>query len=103
MLVALLHLVYLRLCLPFRMRIELAAEMVASLCDLAVFCCGIALIAKASWSEGERRAMGAAMLILQATGFLVFISVRVILACRTLLLTAAPLVASLARRRRGRR
>lgn len=101
MLVALLHLVYLRLCLPFRLRIELAAEMVASLCDLGVFCCGIALIAKAQWSDGERQAMGLAMLALQATGFLVFISVRLGLALRTLLLTAAPLLKGLTRRGRG--
>lgn len=67
-LVALLHLAYLRLCLPFRMRVELAAEMVASVCDLAVFACGIALIAKPTWTEGERSSMGAAMLILQVRG-----------------------------------
>ena len=101
-LVALLHLLYLRLCLPFRMRVELAAEMVASLCDLGVFICGIILIAKQRWSEGERAAMGAAMLAMQASGFLIFISVRVLLAGRTLVLTAAPLAGGLFKRRAPR-
>jgi cation transport ATPase len=98
-LIALLHLVYLRLCLPFRMRVELAAEMVASLCDLAVFACGIVLIAKKEWSPAQRRSMGLAMLAIQATGFLVFIGVRLALALRTLALTAAPLLGGVLRRR----
>lgn len=97
-LVALLHLVYLRLCLPFRMRIELAAEMVASCCDLGVFVCGIILITKTSWTAAERRSMGLAMLVMQATGFLIFISVRVLLAGRTILLTVAPMLRGLVRR-----
>lgn len=97
MLIALLHLLYLRLCLPFRLRVELAAEMVASLCDLAVFACGIALIAKKEWSPEQRRSMGLAMLAIQATGFLVFIGVRLGLALRTLALTAAPLLGGLRR------
>lgn len=101
-LVALLHLVYLRLCLPFRMRIELAAEMVASLCDLAVFMCGIILITKPTWTPEERNTMGLAMLIIQATGFLIFITVRLVLAGRTLLLTVGPFAAGLLRGRRRR-
>ena len=64
-LVALAHLLYLRICLPFRMRIELAAEMVASLCDLAVFVCGIILIAKPAWTADQRQNMGIAMLVIQ--------------------------------------
>ncbi len=65
MLIALAHLLYLRICLPFRMRIELAAEMVASLCDLAVFVCGIVLIAKPAMSAAQRQSMGIAMLVIQ--------------------------------------
>lgn len=175
--VSLLHLVYLRLCLPFRMRIELAAggcrfllehvchccssactlclsqaslfwsfqckdeahasstpsrfqaprtllgrsppphhpltpapapcpfpcpEMVASLCDLGVFICGIVLIARPTWTAGERRSMGMAMLALQAAGFLTFMVTRILLAARTLVLTLRPLLAGVLRQR-GRR
>lgn len=71
--------------------------MVASLCDLGVFICGIILIAKPSWTEGERHSMGLAMLALQACGFLVFMATRLGLAARTLLLTAAPLLSGLRR------
>jgi hypothetical protein len=39
--------------------------MVASLCDLAVFVCGIVLIAKPNWTTGERANMGIAMLVIQ--------------------------------------
>lgn len=67
-LVALVHLAYLRLCLPFRLRIELAAEMVASLCDLGVFICGIILITKPAWTASQRRSMGMAMLFMQVGG-----------------------------------
>ncbi len=88
--VALMHIVYLRLCHPYRLRIELAAEMVASTCDLAIFACGIALIAKTDWSESEKESMGIAMLALQAVGFLIFISVRVGLALRTTGKTVGP-------------
>jgi hypothetical protein len=88
--VALMHVVYLRLCHPYRLRIELAAEMVASTCDLAIFACGIALIAKPQWSASERHNMGLAMLVLQAVGFLIFITVRVGLALRTLGKTVGP-------------
>ena len=167
MFVALLHLVYLKLCMPFRNRLELGAgarscdgdttcmnarprqpqrrlpspthpqpltpspspppphpltpspspppphlarpaELLASACDLGVFVCGIVLIAKQQWTNGERHNMGIAMLALQATGFLVFITIRLLLAGRTLALTLAPLCvgvlpASLRRRvsRRG--
>lgn len=73
--------------------------MVASVCDLAVFVCGIALIARPRWSPGERRAMGVAMLALQATGFLIFMITRLLLAARTIVLTARPLLAGLLRRR----
>ncbi|KAG7675211.1 hypothetical protein Ndes2526B_g08074 [Nannochloris sp. 'desiccata'] len=93
--VALMHVVYLRLCHPYRLRIELAAEMVASTCDLAIFACGIALIAKPQWSPSERHTMGVAMLALQAVGFLIFISVRVGLAFRTLGKTVGPAVKDL--------
>lgn len=86
-LVGILHLIYLRICTPYRLRIELAAEMLASLCDVAVFACGIVLVTKKEWSKAEQQSMGVAMLILQAIGFLVFISVRISLALRTMLLT----------------
>jgi hypothetical protein len=90
--VALMHVIYLRLCHPYRLRIELAAEMVASVCDLAIFACGIALIAKPDWSSSERHTMGIAMLALQAVGFLIFITVRVGLALRTMGKTVGPAV-----------
>lgn len=61
--------------------------MIASLCDVAVFACGIALIAKKQWSETERKHIGIAMLALQAIGFLIFISVRISIAVRTMLIT----------------
>ena len=93
--VALMHVVYLRLCHPYRLRIELAAEIIASVCDLAIFACGIALIAKPQWSPSERESMGIAMLALQAVGFLIFISVRVGLALRTLGKTVGPAVKDL--------
>ena len=76
---------------PARAVAAAAAELVASLCDLGVFICGIILIAKPHWSSSERETMGLAMLSLQAIGFLVFISVRVLLAGRTIVLTTAPL------------
>ncbi len=84
---SLLHIIYLRYFVPYRLRIELAAEILASLCDLAVFICGIILIAKDVWTTSEGTNMGIAMLVLQAVGFLVFISVRVGLALRTFSLT----------------
>ena len=99
LLVALLHILYLRLCSPYRLRVELAAEMVASACDLAIFVCGIALIAKQDWSTSEKHTMGVAMLSLQAIGFLVFISVRVALAMRTLGKTVGPAIKELLPRR----
>lgn len=88
--IAALHVIYLRLCTPYRLHVELAAEIVASTCDLAVFVCGIVLIAKPHWTEQERHSMGIAMLTLQAVGFLVFISIRVLLALRTFGLTLGP-------------
>lgn len=91
------HLLYLRLCLPYRLRVELAAEMVASACDLGVFSCGIALVAKREWSEAQRERMGLAMLVLQAVGFLTFISVRLALALRTVWITLAPMASGLCR------
>ena len=94
-LVALMHVVYLRLCTPYRLRVELAAEIIASVCDLATFGCGVALIAKSDWSSEESEAMGVAMLVLQAVGFLIFISVRVMLALRTLFITVGPAVKEL--------
>lgn len=87
MLISLLHIFYLRYFVPYRLRLELAAEIVASICDLAVFICGIVLIAKDVWTTSEGTNMGIAMLVLQATGFFVFITVRVGLALRTMSLT----------------
>ncbi|EFN57364.1 hypothetical protein CHLNCDRAFT_142743 [Chlorella variabilis] len=81
---------------------QLAAEMVASLCDLAVFVCGIILIAKPAWTADQRQNMGIAMLVIQAAGFLIFISVRLLLAMRTLVLTALPLLGGMFRGRRRR-
>jgi hypothetical protein len=81
------HIAYLRFFVPYRLRIELAAEIVASTCDFAVFVCGIILISVNDWSTETGKRMGLAMLILQAIGFLVFITVRVSLAIRTSLLT----------------
>lgn len=100
-LVAAMHVVYLRLCTPYRLRVELAAEMVASTCDLAIFACGVALIAKREWSPSERHNMGIAMLALQAVGFLIFITVRVALGLRTLAKTVGPAVKSLLPQRRS--
>jgi len=93
-LVALLHILYLRICVPYRLRVELAAEIIAALCDMGVFICGIILVAKKDWSETERNNMGIAMLVLQAVGFLIFITVRVSLAIRTSAMTIAPSVQS---------
>jgi hypothetical protein len=90
LLVALLHVVYLRVCVPYRLRIELGAEIVAAVCDFAVFVCGIILIAKKDWSASERNSMGIAMIALQAVGFLVFITIRVGLALRTASITILP-------------
>ena len=90
LLVALLHVVYLRVCVPYRLRIELGAEIVAAVCDFAVFVCGIILIAKQDWSSSERNSMGIAMIALQAVGFLVFITIRVGLALRTASITIMP-------------
>lgn len=94
-LIALMHVLYLRLCTPYRLRVELAAEMVASVCDMAVFACGVALIAKKQWSSQQRHSMGVAMLALQAVGFLIFITVRLALAMRTLWKTVGPAVADM--------
>lgn len=94
LLVALLHMIYLRVCVPYRLRVELAAEVVAAVCDFAVFVCGMVLITKEDWTEGERNSMGIAMIALQAIGFLVFITVRVCLALRTAALTVMPAVKS---------
>lgn len=91
-LIAAMHVIYLRLVTPYRLRVELAAEIVASVCDLAVFACGIALIVKPQWTPEEERSMGTAMLVLQAIGFLVFISVRLALAGRTFWLTITPML-----------
>ncbi|MEO2193520.1 MAG: hypothetical protein ABGY24_13820 [bacterium] len=85
--VSLVHIVYLRMFVPYRLRVELAAEIVASTCDFGVFICGIILIAVNSWTTSMGTSMGIAMLVLQAAGFLVFVCVRVGLAVRTLLLT----------------
>ena len=85
--VSFVHIAYLRLFVPYRLRIELAAEIIASTCDFAVFICGIVLIAVTDWTTSMGTSMGIAMLVLQAVGFLVFISVRVALAIRTSLLT----------------
>ena len=85
--VSAVHIAYLRLFVPYRLRIELAAEIVASTCDFAVFICGIILIAVNNWTTSMGTSMGIAMLVLQAVGFLVFISVRVGLAIRTSFLT----------------
>lgn len=74
-------------------------EMVASLCDMGVFVCGIVLIARPTWTADERRTMGVAMLALQATGFLTFMVTRILLAARTLVLTLRPLLAGVFRRR----
>lgn len=82
-LVSLLHIAYLRICVPYRLRIELMAEIVAAVMDLAVFVCGIILVAVPTWSAAARDRMGLAMIILQAVGFLVFITVRLALALRT--------------------
>jgi hypothetical protein len=82
-LVCLLHIAYLRICVPYRLRIELVAELVAAVMDLAVFVCGIILVAISDWSSGARNRMGTAMIVLQAIGFLVFITVRLALAIRT--------------------
>ena len=90
-LVALLHIVYLRICAPYRLAIELATEILAAVCDMAVFICGIVLVTVKTWSPDARHDMGTAMLVLQAFGFLVFISVRVCLAVRTTGLTLAPM------------
>lgn len=73
--------------------------MVASLCDLGVFVCGIVLIARPAWTAAERHSMGVAMLALQAAGFLTFMVTRVLLAARTLVLTLRPLLAGVFRRR----
>ena len=100
-LVAAMHVIYLRLCTPYRLRVELAAEMVASICDLAIFACGVALIAKRQWSSTERHNMGIAMLALQAVGFLIFITVRVGLALRTVVKTVGPAIKSLLPKRRS--
>lgn len=86
-LVALIHFLYLRILIPYRLRLELAAEALACLCDVGVFVCGIVLIMKAEWTAGEQEAMGIAMLVLQAVGFLTFAAVRLMLAARTILLT----------------
>ena len=99
-LVALLHILYLRICVPYRLRVELAAEIIAALCDMGVFICGIILVAKKDWSETERNSMGIAMLVLQAVGFLIFITVRVSLAIRTSAMTIAPSVQSWYRNRK---
>ncbi|KAI8107836.1 hypothetical protein M9435_002863 [Picochlorum sp. BPE23] len=99
-LVALLHILYLRICVPYRLRVELAAEIVAALCDMGVFICGIILVAKKDWTETERNSMGIAMLVLQAVGFLIFITVRVSLAIRTSAMTIAPSVQSWYRNRK---
>jgi len=85
--VSAVHIAYLRFFVPYRLRIELAAEIVASTCDFAVFICGIILIAVNNWTTSMGTSMGIAMLVLQAVGFLVFISVRVGLAIRTSFLT----------------
>jgi hypothetical protein len=53
--------------MPASLALPLPAEMVASLCDLGVFICGIILIAKPRWSGEQRRAMGTAMLIMQVS------------------------------------
>jgi len=82
-LVSLLHIAYLRICVPYRLRVELMAEIVAAVMDLAVFVCGIILVAVPTWSAAARDRMGLAMIILQAVGFLVFITVRLALALRT--------------------
>ena len=82
-LVCLLHIAYLRICVPYRLRMELVAELVAAVMDLAVFVCGIILVAISDWSSGARNRMGTAMIVLQAIGFLVFITVRLALAIRT--------------------
>jgi hypothetical protein len=86
-LVSLLHIAYLRICVPYRLRIELMAELVAAVMDLAVFICGIILVAVSDWSPAARSRMGTAMIVLQAIGFLVFITVRLGLALRTCLST----------------
>jgi hypothetical protein len=86
-LVALIHFLYLRILIPYRLRLELAAETLACLCDVGVFVCGIVLIMKEEWTAGEQEAMGIAMLVLQAVGFLTFAAVRLMLAARTILLT----------------
>ena len=91
-LVALLHMIYLRICVPYRLKIELAAEIVAAVCDMAVFICGIILVSKKTWSTEERHSMGIAMVVLQAVGFLVFITVRLALALRTATMTIGPAV-----------
>ena len=82
-LICLLHIAYLRICVPYRLRIELMAELVAAVMDLAVFICGIILVAVSDWSAAARSRMGTAMIVLQAIGFLVFITVRLALAIRT--------------------
>jgi hypothetical protein len=91
-LVALFHIVYLRVCAPYRLAIELATEILAAICDMAVFICGIILVTVETWSPEARHDMGTAMLVLQAFGFLTFISVRVCLALRTTALTLGPMV-----------
>ena len=82
-LVSLFHIAYLRVCVPYRLRVELMAEIVAAVMDLAVFVCGIILVAVPEWSAAARDRMGLAMIVLQAIGFLVFITVRLALAIRT--------------------
>ena len=68
----------------------MGAEIVAAVCDFAVFVCGIVLIAKKDWTSSERNSMGIAMIALQAVGFLVFITIRVGLALRTASITILP-------------
>ena len=82
-LVCLLHIAYLRICVPYRLRIELMAEIVAAVMDLSVFICGIILVAVSDWGSAAKSRMGTAMIALQAIGFLVFITVRLALALRT--------------------
>lgn len=100
--VAAAHLLYLRLCIPYRLRVELAAELVASACDLGVFVCGLVLVTKSSWTSTERHTMGLAMLSLQAIGFLTFIGVRVALAARTAGVTVWPALKEMMPGGRGR-
>jgi hypothetical protein len=101
LLVSLAHLAYLRFCLPYRLRVELAAELVAGAAELGVFACGVALVAQPAWSPEQRQAIGAAMLALQGVGFVTFIAVRVALAARTAGGVVSPLLAPLRARRRG--